>query len=153
MTTAIEAPLTAAEAAVLRRLAGIMIPADAALGVPGADDACIFDDLRATLGRDTAEVKTALVALEARAGGGFLAMEEASASAAAMHLLAEASRPVLALGRVVLAAYYRDARVLRSIGREPRAPFPQGHPLPDGDWSLLQAVRGRAPLWRDDRQA
>ena len=58
---------------------------------------------------------------------------------------------VRVLGRVVLAAYYRDDRVVRSLGRDARPPFPRGHVLPDGDWSLLDAVKGRPQLWRDDR--
>jgi hypothetical protein len=35
------------------------------------------------------------------------------------------------------------------LGREPRAPFPQGHVLEQGEWSLLDAVRSRPPMWRD----
>jgi hypothetical protein len=41
--------------------------------------------------------------------------------------------------------------VLRSLGMEPRPPFPKGHVVEQGDWSLLDAVRNRKPLWRDDR--
>jgi hypothetical protein len=47
------------------------------------------------------------------------------------------------LVRVVLQCYYRDDRVLRSLGLELRAPFPKGHVLPDGDWSVLDPVRAR----------
>ena len=36
---------------------------------------------------------------------------------------------------------------------EARAPFPKGYDLEQGDWSLLDAVRQRAPFWRDDRTA
>ena len=36
----------------LRRVAGIMIPASEAFGVPGADDALIFADVVRSLGRD-----------------------------------------------------------------------------------------------------
>jgi hypothetical protein len=43
--------------------------------------------------------------------------------------------------------------VLRSLGMEPRPPFPKGHTLEQGDWSLLDAVRNRPRLWRDDREA
>lgn len=57
------------------------------------------------------------------------------------------------LGRVILQCYYRDDRVLRSLGIEPRPPFPQGHVVEQGDWSLLDAVRDRPKLWRDDRTA
>ena len=54
-----------------------------------------------------------------------------------------------ALGRAVLQCYYRDDRVIRSLGLDPRAPFPKGHVLEAGDWSLLDAVRGRPRMWRD----
>ena len=57
------------------------------------------------------------------------------------------------LGRVILGAYYRDDRVLLALGLEARAPFPKGYTLEQGDWSLLDAVRHRPPLWRDDRPA
>ena len=65
-----------------------------------------------------------------------------------MRLLAEATKPVMALGRVVLSAYYRDDRVVRSLGREPGPPFPRGHVMPPTDWSLLDPVKTRAPFWR-----
>ena len=58
-----------------------------------------------------------------------------------------------ALGRVILAAYYRDDRVLRALGHEARPPFPKGYVVEQGDWSLVDAVRSRAPFWRDDRKA
>jgi hypothetical protein len=140
--------LSAAEARDLRRLAGFMIPADAQYGVPGADDPAIQADLCRTLGRDTAEVQAALAALDA----GFCDLEDTAAEAAAMRLLARPVPAMLVLGRVVLAAYYRDDRVMLSLGREPRPPFPKGHMLEQGDWSLLEAVKGRPQLWRDDRR-
>jgi hypothetical protein len=144
--------LSPAEAQDLRRLVGIMIPADDAYRVPGADDPAIFADIVGTLGRDTLDVRAALAALSELAGGAFGDLDDAQAEAVAMRLLAERGRAVLVLGRVLLAAYYRDDRVVRSLGREPRPPFPKGHVVPDGDWSLLDAVKGRPPLWRDDRR-
>jgi hypothetical protein len=56
---------------------------------------------------------------------------------------------VATLSRVILQCYYRDDRVVRSLGLEPRPPFPLGHTLEQGDWSLLDPVRKRARLWRD----
>jgi hypothetical protein len=49
----------------------------------------------------------------------------------------------------VLLCYYRDDRVMLSLGLEPRAPFPKGHVLEGGDWSLLDPVRARKPFWRE----
>ena len=145
--------LSPAEARDLRRIAGIMIPADDAYHVPGADDPTIFADIVATLGRDTADVRAALAMLSGLAGGSFGGLADAPAEAVAMRLLAEGKHATEPLGRVVLAAYYRDDRVVRSLGREARPPFPKGHMLPDGDWSLLDPVKQRPRLWRDDRGA
>jgi hypothetical protein len=52
---------------------------------------------------------------------------------------------------VIVGAYYRADRVLLALGHEARAPFPKGYVLEQGDWSLLDVVRGRKPFWRDDR--
>jgi len=48
----------------------------------------------------------------------------------------------------VLQCYYRDDRVLHSLGLELRPPFPKGYGLEQGDWSLLEPVKARAPMWR-----
>jgi len=63
--------------------------------------------------------------------------------------LASDAPSVTTLGRVILQCYYRDDRVVRSLGLEPRPPFPKGHTLEQGDWSLLDPVRARPKLWRD----
>ena len=56
--------------------------------------------------------------------------------------------PLAALVRVVLLCYYRDDRVMRSLGQEVRPPFPMGHVVEQGDWSLLDPVRARPPMYR-----
>jgi hypothetical protein len=149
MSGAPESILSDAEQRDLQRLAGFMVPADAAFGVPGADDALIFDDILRSLGRDLAPVRLALARLRDLAGGDFATLDDAAAETAAMALLATQDATTVALGRAVLQCYYRDDRVVRSLGLEPRAPFPLGHTLEQGDWSLLEAVRGRARMWRD----
>jgi hypothetical protein len=153
MRTDPETSLSPAEARDLCRIAGIMIPASEAFGVPGADDAIIFADVVRSLGRDLADVREALAALSAGAGGAFADLEEARAEAVANAVLARGNRAAVALGRVILQCYYRDDRVLVALGLEARAPFPKGHIVEQGDWSLLDAVHGRPQLWRDDRGA
>jgi hypothetical protein len=140
MGTDAETGLSVSQRQDLRRIAGIMIPASAEFAVPGADDARIFADIEASLGRDVGEV----LALS-----GFAAMEDRQAEAVAVRFLAAGDRAVTTLGRVVLQCYYRDDRVVRALGLEPRPPFPQGHVLEQGDWSLLDKVRVRAKMWRD----
>jgi hypothetical protein len=146
------AELTTNESRNLRRLASFMVPADAAYGVPGADDETIFADIVHSLGRDAQAVRTALATLREIAGEDFHSMDAEQAEAAAMDLLGRDDPAVKALGRAVLQCYYRDDRVLRSLGIEPLAPFPKGRLLDQGDWSLLDAVRGRPQMWRDDRK-
>jgi hypothetical protein len=66
----------------------------------------------------------------------------------AIDFRAEGSPLPLALMRVILLCYYRDNPVMRSLGQEPRPPFPKGHTVEQGDWSLLDPVRARAPFYR-----
>ena len=145
-----DATLSPAEARDLRRIAGMMIPASPEHDVPGADDPAIFADILRSLGRDAAELRAALAALAERGGGAFAALDAAGAEAVAGAFLG--SGTAATLGRVILQCYYRDDRVLRALGIAPRPPFPTGHVLEQGDWSLLAPVRARPPLWRDDRR-
>jgi hypothetical protein len=144
-----QAELTPAEQRDLHRLAGFMVPASAEYDVPGADDDAIFADIVRSLGRDREHVRTALAMLREIAGGGFAELEDATAEAAAMTLLDQGGAVITALGCAVLQCYYRDDRVFRALGLEPRAPYPQGRVLEQGEWSLLDAVRGRPRMWRD----
>ena len=148
METSQDSGLSALEIDALRRLAGVLIPPDAALAMPGADDPDILADLLATLGRDQARVQAALGALLA---AGFAAAAPAEAETLARSRMATAGPEAGTLGRVILQCYYRDPRVLRALGQDPRPPFPGGHVLEQGDWSLLDPVRARDPFWRDDR--
>src|SRR5229473_1600521 len=110
------AELTAAERRDLQRLAGVMVPASAEYGVPGADDAAIFADILASLDRDRPAVRTALAMLREIAGGDVAGLDVAAAQAAAMTLLGRGGPLITALGRAVLQCYYRDPRVLRALG-------------------------------------
>lgn len=141
-------PLTPAQRDDLRALAGIIIPASDEFDVPGADDPTIQADILATLGRDAASVRAALEVLASIAGAPLANLDPAQRKEAAMELRARGGPAVAALTRIVLQCYYRDDRVVRSLGLEPRPPYPKGHVLEDGDWSLLDPVRARPPFWR-----
>jgi hypothetical protein len=141
-------PLTPAQMDDLRAIAGIIIPASAEFDVPGADDPLIQADIVATLGRDAGRVRDALDELARLAGMPLADLDPARRAAVAMELRAKGGAAVATLTRVVLQCYYRDDRVVRSLGLEPRPPYPRGHVLEDGDWSLLDPVRARPPLWR-----
>ncbi len=145
--------LTADETSALREIAGTMIPPDPALGMPGADDPAILADLVRTFGRDLAAVRKAVAEIGAKAGGAFGAMSQDEREALINGYYAGGGSPAATLGRVILAAYYRDDRVLLAVGHEARAPFPKGYVVEQGDWSLLDPVRQRVPFWWDDRAA
>jgi len=149
MDSTADARLSAAEIRNLGDIAGTMIPADAALGVPGADDRAILDDIVKSVGRDLPLVREAVAAI---AGAAFGAMDRDRREALINDYFEAGSAAARALGRVVVGAYYRDDRVLLSLKQEARAPFPNGYALEQGDWSLLDAVRNQPPLWRDDRK-
>ena len=140
--------LTEAEIEDLRCLAGLIIPASAKYGVPGADDDRIVSDVVGSIARDLDHVRAALATLRALAGGSFAALDAPRRAAVAAKLRAEGGLPVRVLTRIVLLCYYRDDRVMVSLGLEARAPYPKGHVVEQGDWSLLDPVRARKPFWR-----
>ena len=141
-------PLTDAEIADLRCLAGMIIPPSTKYGVPGADDETIFADIVTSLGRDAEQVRMALARLRTLAGGPFAALDAPRRAEVAASLRVGGGTAVAALSRLVLLCYYRDDRVMESLGLEPRPPFPKGHEVEQGDWSLLDPVRARKPFWR-----
>ena len=147
-----DAPLSTAEFRDLGDIAGTMIPADAALGVPGADDPAILDDIVKSMGRDLPLVREALMAIAQKSSGAFAGLDRDRREALINDYYKIGGAAAGALGRVILGAYYRDDRVLLALRQEARAPFPKGYTLEQGDWSLLDAVRKRPPLWRDDRE-
>lgn len=135
--------LTRAQRDDLRTIAAMIVPASDEYKVPGADDAAIQADMLATLGRDTKMVTAALDHLARLAGGPLAELDASKRNAAAQEFRKKGGAAAATLVRVVLQCYYRDDRVLRSLGLELRAPFPKGHVLPEGDWSLLDPVRAR----------
>src|ERR1700757_1526861 len=135
--------LTSAQRDDLRVIAGMMIPESDEYKVPGADDAAIQGDIIATLGRDTKMVAAALDHIARLAGKPLAQLDDARREAVVMEFRAHGGAPAAVLARVILQCYYRDDRVLRSLGIELRAPFPKGHVLPEGDWSLLDPVKAR----------
>lgn len=149
--TASSISLSTFELNFLRDITRIMIPGDTELKVPGADDPAILADITRSIGRDLPLIRTALAEIDKRADGAFAALDRERREGLINDWTAEGGAAARALGRVVLAAYYRDDRVLRALGHEARAPFPQGHVVEQGDWGLLDPVKRRKPFWRDDK--
>ena len=140
--------ITPAETRDLRTLVAEMIPASATYNVPGADDDLIFADILKSLERDTDDARTALKQLTGLSGGAFADLPAGRRTEIAAAFKTQGGAALFALNRVVLLCYYRDDRVMRSLGQEPRSPFPKGHVVEQGDWTLLDPVRKRDPIYR-----
>jgi hypothetical protein len=135
--------LTPEETDDLLAFAGTMIPASTRYGMPGADDETIFADVVKSIGRDLDDLRVALKKLS-----GIAELPPGARLDKANAFRAEGGLPLQAIARAVLQCYYRDDRVMRALGQEPRSPFPRGHVVEQGDWSVLDPVRQRAPFWR-----
>jgi hypothetical protein len=143
-----ETTLTSLQRDDLRIVAGMMIPPSEQYAVPGADDAAIQADILATLGRDAGRVCEALDHLARLAGRPLSELDAVQRDAVAIEFRTKGGAAAATLIRVILQCYYRDDRVLRSLGLELRPPFPIGYPLEQGDWSLLDPVKARPSMLR-----
>ncbi|MEO8855589.1 MAG: hypothetical protein ABI343_01245 [Burkholderiaceae bacterium] len=141
--------LSIGECRCLRSLVALMIPASSVYQMPGADDEAIFGAIASTLDRDFDEVRQALWLLDAMAGGSFSDAPQATRHSVTERFQDQHAALAAVLVAVVTRCYYRDDRVMRAIGMEPRAPFPKGFEVEQGDWSLLDPVRARGRIYRD----
>lgn len=149
-------PIPAPLRETLRRLLDLMIPASGDGRLPSAGSLDLYadrgrlDDAALAVLRDGLSGIAALA--RERSGREFAALDDADAMALVNEYRALVP-PFFGVFVVQSAArYYQHDRVLIAIGLEPRAPFPLGNDLPEGDWSLLDPVRARAaargPLYR-----
>ena len=145
--------LSGAHRHLLRAFAGTIIPASADYGVPGADDPTIAEEIVRTAEGSAEVVSEALDALDTMArqqgGDGFTDLDEGGRLAAATAFRSAHRSVAVTLLALVAQCYYRDGRVMASLGMEPRAPFPEGFELEQGDWSLLDPVRERGSRVRE----
>lgn len=137
-TIATDNPFNVEEQDIMRELAGLIVPNSPEYAVPGADDEIIFADILASAVANEGEIKSGI-----------------DYAAALGHPLSESiaqleGRPeVAAFVSLVMQCYYRDDRVMESLGMEARPPFPQGFEVEQGDWSMLEPVQQRGKIWRD----
>ena len=141
-------PLARHEVECLACIAAQMIPASAEYGVPGADDPAIMADMAASLGRDRAALRRLLAVVDEAAGGSLATLPRDRQAEVLARLRDELPGGLAVVEAVVTRAYYRDARVLASLGVEPRPPFPRGFEVENVDLSLLDPVRQRGSICR-----
>jgi hypothetical protein len=141
---------TKQEQIILRRLAGCMISASEDFQIPGADDKVIFDRLLDRAKPMVTELRQVMEAFLGECGGikDVAALSDVDFSAE-MNTARQKPHPFLeVITGLVANAYYSDPRILASLNKEDRPPFPEGNDLEQGDWSLLDPVKKRDPLFR-----
>ena len=134
----------------LRVLADDMIPKSEAYGVPGAGDELIFKDILSEVRRNLSSVYKELRALSEIAEQMFCTSYKTLGDNKRQRVSTKFLDPTkqAVIARIVLQCYYRDDRVMKSLGMEPRPPFPLGHGIEDSDWSLLESVRKKGKTYR-----
>lgn len=136
------------EFACLARLAGIMIPASDALGMPAADDPAVLAEMVTSIGNDLSELKLALDFVMEAVGASMPDRKDHDFLRLIAELRNERPAAFGVIEAVVARAYYRDPRVLTALGVSPQPPFPAGFSIEQTDWSLLDPVKARGPIWR-----
>ena len=145
-------PFTGDERRAVAALAAMVIPASVEHGVPSADDPEIVDNILQDASRRPEQLRAALAALDAvaqsQSGIPFadLGADQRVAATGTFRETHEGHANLVA--NLTVQGYYRDERVMRSIGLDPRPPHPLGYEVEQGDWSLLEPVKGRAPFYR-----
>ena len=152
-TIATDNPFSDDERRTLLALVGAVIPTGVEQGVPGADDAVIAADIVATARPHHATIASALKHIEsiaaARHDAAYADLDAATRAALARDLSRSRFVGLGTLVAITAQCYYRDDRVMRSLGMEPRSPYPDGFDIPQGDWSLLDPVRRRGKIYRE----
>ena len=145
-----DSPYSHEEREVLRQVAGILIPASDEYGIPGADDETIFARILVLATERAESIKSGVDALNElarkRHDEDFVGLNDAQRTA----LLRDEASSIF-LRRMIhctATSYYQDGRVLESIDLKSTPPFPGGHEIEQGNWSLLDPVKAREPFYR-----
>ncbi|MBP0600714.1 hypothetical protein J8I26_21555 [Herbaspirillum sp. LeCh32-8] len=127
-----------------------ILPGDVALGLPAAS-ATDFEGYQLRH-RVTGQIDAFLTVLarvaQERFGQPFGALDDATRLAAVNACKIADVRAFSAFVTHAMRAYYTDPRVLATISSDPSPPFPAGAELPEDDWTILEPVFERGPIWR-----
>ena len=141
-------PIPASLRPVLDRLLDLMIPASADGRMPSAGALDLYADRERLGDAQIATLCAGLRGLEAlareRVGRDFAELDSAAATAIVDEYRNVAPQFFGVFVTQSAARYYQHDQVVTALGLEPRAPWPEGNEIPDGDWSLLDPVRERA---------
>jgi hypothetical protein len=147
-----ETAFTADEQRMLAILADRVIPASEKYGVPGAGDPAILEMILGDAARHRDRLGAALSVLDAMAheahDAGFLELDDAQCDGVVAAFREAHGADADLIAALTAQCYYRDDRVMLSLGMELRPPHPLGHTVDQGDWSLLDPVRQREAIFR-----
>jgi len=139
----------------LSTLVGMMIPASEKYNVPSADDESILAEIIVAVGDQSAMIVLGLEVLNEKAwdeGRGSFTDLTDDLRMTIVEQLKETSVDFLQnVVTLTSQCYYRDPRVMESLGMEPRPPFPEGFEVEQSDWLMLDPVRDRGRIWRQPR--
>lgn len=139
---------SADDKALLGRIAQLVIGDDPSALLPSVTDSAIFANILQTAAEFDAPIRRGIAALHGMSGKRPLSEVDDNELSALLQSGAETRSLHRAMMQLVPQCFYQDDRVLRALGFEPRPPYPGGHIVEDGDWSLLDAVRARGPIYR-----
>ena len=130
-----------------------IIPPSSDEKFPGAGSLGLTEDIESKVGARWASIAKGLAKLDelSRSHGGESFAELADEERQPILNELAMTQPTLlpSLIAPTYSAYYRAARVLEALGRDPRPPYPEGYELDAGDLGLLDPVRARSKLYRD----
>lgn len=145
--------LTEAEVETLSAVLDTLIPASPALGMPSAGESRIVEDVHQSVRNTRPILKDTLSQINSAA----LEQHQAEFSTLTFNQRTNLLKREDVVGIpafrtlqfVLLQCYYRDPVAMKSLGMEPRAPFPEGFDIEQGDWDLLEPVKRRAKFYRE----
>lgn len=134
----------------LKRFAGAVISEAPERHLPGADDDEIFAGLFRKASSRAARVQSLMNDFLDPFGGvtEVSALDDAAFNDMTLKWQGTRHPFLTSILALIGQAYYEDPRVLGVYDKNAGAPFPDGRTVEQGDWSLLDNVRGRAPIYR-----
>jgi hypothetical protein len=142
--------LTGEQWATLQAIADVIVPPSAKYAVPGAGDPAICSSVVNDASTRLPKLLAALAKLNTMAReaheNSFAELTDTARGEVALSFQRTCIDDANMLQLLVTQCYYRDDRVLASLGMEQRPPFPAGYAVDPGDWSILDPVRSRGSI-------
>jgi hypothetical protein len=130
-------------------LVGRMIPPSAPVRQPGADNPRILAEIARSLASADDERATTMAALGRLSELGLADLPPDEADRVIAGWRVDERETTELFVRHTVQCFYRDDDVMAALGMEARPAHPEGYEVEQGDWSLLDPVRERAPMYRD----